>query len=173
MRRFLILITASALLSCIGDGDSPTGGGSHVGVGDRVPAFELPGITSPDDFVGRKTLLVFFVTTCSDCRRELPFVDYAHRNIDALTVRAIGRGESQANVTAFWNELGLDHSISPAIDPDKRVYNLFAEHTVPRLYLVDELGTVVWTAVENLGYGEFTPAKGEAFNTLIKNNLNL
>lgn len=182
MRLMTLIMAAALLCSCIGEKNGPSpGDGSIIKTGDAVPHFDLPGIAtgegivSPDDFMGEKTLLVFFITDCKDCRREMPFVDYAYRRLSAngLKVKAIGRSETTERVAAFWADLGLDPAMPHYLDPAREVYALFAEHTVPRIYLVDETGTVVWMAVEDLGYGDFDAAKGDEFNTLITNKLNL
>ncbi len=162
--RFLTLIIAVMMLSCISE-DAPDGGdGSRVKEGDMVPEFAIDDFSSPEDFIGNKSLLVLFNSGCPDCQREMPFIDYACRNLPGLQAVAISRDES----LTVW-----DYPMQYYPDPDRAVYNLFAEHTIPRIYLIDETATIVWMAVEDLGYGAFSPEKGDIFNALITNKLNI
>lgn len=182
MRKILFTLLLPALLwSCIGDNEEVTETKNYVVVGDRVPDFEIEntlmvgwnGLKSPDDFTGKKTLLVFYVTTCGDCRRELPYIEHAFRELGAggLTVIPISRGETYEKVQAYWTEAGF---IMPRFfDPDRAVFNLFANQTVPRIYLVDEDAKVVWMCVEDLNRGAFTEEKGGQFNDFIREKLNL
>jgi thiol-disulfide isomerase/thioredoxin len=151
-------MAALALAACGERGTDPEQG-SLVKTGDAVPSFTIGDFRSPDDFEGKRSLLVFFNTWCPDCRRELPFIEYAWEH--DIPVVAIGRGESMTDIDKYWNEHGF--TMPRYSDPSTAVYGLFAEHTVPRVYLVDETATVVWMAVEDLGYGEFTTQKGEQF----------
>jgi thiol-disulfide isomerase/thioredoxin len=129
------------MLSCVSE-DGPGGGdGSRVRVGDPVPAFSVGDFVSPRDFLGRKSLLVLFNTGCPDCQRELPVIDAACRQLPDMQAIAISRDQS---ITQW------DYIMTPYPDPARAVYNLFAEHTIPRVYLIDEAGTVVWMAIEKL-----------------------
>jgi thiol-disulfide isomerase/thioredoxin len=133
-------ILALVLVSCIGEG-APADDGSRVRVGDPVPQFGVDDFVSPGDFLGRKSLLVLFNTGCPDCQRELPVIDAACRELPDMQAIALSRDE---NVTAW------GYVMTPYPDPARAVYNLFAEHTIPRVYLIDETGTVVWMAIEKL-----------------------
>lgn len=172
MKALILAMAAIVMLSCISE-DSPGGDGSRVRTGDPAPEFTVGDFSSPEDFTGRKSLLVFFIKGCPDCGRELPFVEYAYQQLSDLQVIAIGRGETEESIERYWSEMGLDTGIPRYPDTSKAIYNLFAEYKVPRIYLIDETGTIVWMATENLGYGEFTAEKGDAFNALITNKLNI
>lgn len=156
---------------------------NNVVAGDRVPAFEVTGsqvvtnghaFVSPDVFEGKKTLLVFFVVGCPDCKRELPYVQYAMTELSGLGLKviAIGRGETYGNVVNYWTE---NDFTMPAYldDEDWTIFRLFASAIVPRIYLIDEEGTVVWVGIENLGYGDFTEENGDKFVDLVKEQLKL
>lgn len=177
----MFLLALTTIPACVKEGGDGTKTENHIVVGDNMPGFEIEntlmgswnGLKSPDDFIGRKTLLVFYTTTCGDCRREMPFAEYAFRELtdEGLTVIPIGRGETPETVDAYWTDMNF--RMNRYFDTDRAVFNLFANRGVPRIYLVDETGKVVWMAVEKLGYGEFTGTKGDKFITLIKNQLKL
>ena len=146
-----------------------------------MPEFEIEntvaggwnGIKSRDDFIGKKSLLLFFTTTCPHCRREMPFVEYAWSELShkGLTVFPIGRGETLETILAYWNDLNLH--LPHYLDTDRAVFDLFANQTVPRFYLVDEDAKVVWMKVGELAPGDFTIEKGDQFIEIIKQKLNL
>ena len=139
--KLRVLIMALLLASCISEDTTPEGDGSIVNVGDRVPEFTVGNFTSPHYFEGRKSLLVLFNTECPDCQRELPIIDDACRQLPDLQAIAISRDQ---NITEW------DYVMAPYPDPAREIYNLFAKHTIPRIYLIDETGTVVWMAIEKL-----------------------
>ena len=65
------------LLSCIKDEKEDVI--NYIEENDKLPEFTVKSPTGEelhsDDLSGNTTLLVFFVTTCSDCKRELPKID--------------------------------------------------------------------------------------------------
>lgn len=173
MRTLIFLIfPLLALSSCISDDDNVETI-NHVVVGNNVPEFETTELKSPDDFLGRKTLLVLFTTTCDDCRRDMPFAEYAYSRLksEGLNVVTIGRDETTQTIKDYWNELGLSMPFLP--DTNRAIFNLFANQTVPRFYLVDESGTIVWICENDLGYGAYTQQKGDRFCSLIKEKLSI
>lgn len=152
--RTLIVIMALALASCIGE-DGGKGSFGNVQAGDRVPAFSTGGFVSPGGFIGKKSLLVFFNTGCPDCQRELPRIDEICRRHPEIQSIAIARDQT----------IGQWEYVMPTYaDAGRAIYNLFAENTIPRVYLVNGLGTVVWVGVEVLP---------EDFEQLIINKLDL
>lgn len=175
----VFFIQAIFLTACVGDSNSPVGE-SYVNVGDMVPDFAVAaandlnggeGFESPGFFIENQSLLVFFVTWCPDCWRELPFVQYANEKIPQLNVAAINWGEPKGTVVDYLAE--NEFTMPAYLDPGGSIFKLFASKTIPRIYLIDEEGKVVWMAIENLHYGNFTEAKGDQFNELIKSKLNL
>ncbi len=173
------MFAAASLSSCVGEGGEENETKNYIKVGDPVPEFALQDnssgqFRSPDDFTQQKTLLAFITTTCPHCRREMPFVEYAYEQLsaDGLTVVPIGRGETHDTMTDYWADLDLG---IPRwfIDPYRDAFDLFANQTVPRFYLVDGSGKVVWMIVGELAPGDFTEEKGDQFIELIKQKLNL
>lgn len=171
---FFFIVSVSVFYSCITD-DKDIKTENYISIGDNVPIFEIADsentLKSPGDFLGKKTLLVFFTTTCSDCRREMPFAEYAHQQLETqgLNVITIGRGESRQTTNDYWSELDLSMPFFP--DPARVIFDLFANQTIPRFYFIDEKGIVIWMCVNDLGYGTFTKEKGDLFNILIKEKL--
>jgi thiol-disulfide isomerase/thioredoxin len=126
-----------------------------VGVGDRLPSFSVEVVDndarytfSSDALIGR-TVIVFFNTTCSDCQRELPVLnDYylQHRSEPGFQMVAIAREETEESIQAFWQSHSLSIPYSP--QDDRRVFNLFATATIPRVYFCEKTGEIIWVGIE-------------------------
>lgn len=182
MRTLLfVILVAVSLFSCVREDGGEDETINYINVGDEVPQFVVMDnstvsvdFSSPADFLEKNTLLAFFTTACPHCRREMPFVEYAYRQLseDGLTVIPIGRGETYSTMIKYWEDLNL--SIPRwFIDPDRAAFDKFANQTVPRFYLVGEDAKVVWMKVGELAPGDFTEEKGNKFIELIKQKLNL
>ena len=124
--------------SCINDGEPDNSGG--VKVGDQLPEFSVElntGVSiSTADFADKRGAIVFFNTSCRDCQRELPALQkvYDKTKEDIIWV-AIAREENEASISKFWSQENLSIPYSP--QPDRRIYALFANSGIPRLYLTD------------------------------------
>lgn len=138
---FLLLALGALLSGCFREDDAEI-----VQAGDRVPAFS---VTLSDGTIydstqrdGRGAIIVFFATWCGDCQRELPVLDSLYRagRFDSQHVVCIGREEPAETVAAFWESHSLALPYSP--QADRRIFNLFANSGVPRIYNVAPDGTV-------------------------------
>lgn len=128
---------------CIND-DEPESEGEvwSLQVGDRCPAFSV--VTDDGEIVSTKTIkgrgavIVFFNTSCSDCRRELPLLQQRYdRHIaggGAEQWVCISREEDAASVAAYWKSHDLTMPYSA--QADRTVYNLFANSEIPRIYVI-------------------------------------
>lgn len=144
MRFAAIIATLFLLAACVADDPRNEG----VSVGDPLPPFEVTlasgSVEGSASLRGRVAVIIFFSTTCGDCRRELPELEGVWRHFEddpEVAFLAISREETPGRVEAFWEELHL--SIPFSAQPDRRVYNLFATVGVPRVYIADRSSTVV------------------------------
>ncbi|MDH6358044.1 TlpA disulfide reductase family protein [Parabacteroides sp. PF5-9] len=154
---FITLLTFS-LFSCINE-DDPNSGEmiNYIHTGDKVPSFTVSdgaeGLFNSEEFLGKKSLLVLFSTTCEDCDRELPIVQRVWENLmddPQYLVVAIARQQSKEVTDTYWNDEKRQFTIPKYIDPDRSIFNLFANSTIPRLYIINEEGIVTWMAIEKL-----------------------
>lgn len=122
----------------------------RVAVGDRVPAFSVEVVdngvrsTFSTADINGETVIVFFNTSCEDCRRELPMLNeyyLSHRDGDGFRMVAISREEGEESVAAYWRANNLQ--IPYSAQEDRRVYNLFASSIIPRVYYLSAQGIVV------------------------------
>lgn len=139
--EILVGLVMVALTGCINEREEPVW---SLQVGDRLPEFEV--VLNNGDQVTTESLrdsesvIVFFNTSCGDCRRELPEIQklYDECLLQNRLVRfiCISREEGAASVAKFWDE---NHLTMPySAQPDRRIYNLFASSGIPRIYEVDK-----------------------------------
>lgn len=164
-----VLLVILTFFSCSSDDEPGPEVINRVQVGDRVPAFTVSddqGNTfSSEQFIGKRSLLVFFHTGCGDCQRELPLAQQAYAELSAeegYQVITIARAESANRVNQYWTENGF--TMPKYLDPDRSVYSLFANSMVPRFYIIDSEGKVTWMAVER------TNVTAEQLIDLIRNS---
>lgn len=141
---FILLLTG--LTSCIRDGVSKNGK-DIVKPGDKLPYFEIAiadGIeVTTNDMEGKVSVIVFFHTSCNDCRLELPVLQKVYEKFietDDLVFLAISREEGEEEVYDYWKENGL--TIPFSARTDRKVYELFSTKGIPRIYIADR-NTVV------------------------------
>lgn len=120
---------------------------SIIKVGDELPPFSVIDtkgqVHSNASLKGAVSVVVFFYTPCGDCQRALPVLNSVYlRHIDDAAIKwiAIGRDESLATVSHYWETHNLSLPCSP--QPDRAVYSLFATQRIPRVYISDAQGVV-------------------------------
>ncbi|MBR3521154.1 MAG: TlpA family protein disulfide reductase [Prevotella sp.] len=150
----LLYLTCVGCSSIIDDNDEVI---EHVQVGDKVPSFSVS-VTdgsetrtfSTSQLTG-ETVIVLFNTWCSDCQRELPFLnDYylRHKDDSGFQMVAISRAEGADAVSQFWSEHSLQ--IPYSAQDDRRIYDLFASSVIPRIYFVSPQGIITRIEVEHV-----------------------
>ena len=142
-RRILnILSILFVLTSCIKE--KPTG--KDLVVGEIIPDFTVT-INDGSIVTGaflRETpsCVVFFHTSCPDCRQALPVMQEIYEKYLGKGVRFafISREDEEASVSAYWKEQGFTMPYSA--QTTREVYNLFAQTRVPRIYICEKGGVI-------------------------------
>ncbi len=153
MNRFLPYLSLFFMLfatSCITEDEPET---ESLKPGDACPTFSVEmhdgSIISTNDLKGETSIIIFFNTSCADCREELPEIQKVYNHIIEENIPAnllcIAREEETPSIESFWKENALSLPYSP--QPDRRVYNLFATSIIPRIYIISPelIITRVWT----------------------------
>lgn len=142
MQKIWCGITGLFLLAgCVGFSHE----GREVQPGDRLPAFvvEMEDGTSlaAAELQGLPSLILFFHTSCADCRQTIPVVQQAYELFgDDVRFVAISRAQTAEEVSAWWKQNGI--GIPFSAQADRKVYELFASSRIPRIYISDREGIV-------------------------------
>ena len=134
---FIALIVC--MVGCIGEKDEPEW---YLHPGDALPQFEVTTIdgrtVSSDDSYNSPMVIIFFNTTCPDCRKELPFLQKEYEEnlklpeAEKSIYICISREEGAADVERYWTENHLTLPVSP--QRDRRIYSMFASIGIPRIF---------------------------------------
>lgn len=137
-----------------------------VKVGQVAPDFSvemLDGRTIKlSELRGKVVMLCFWATWCPPCRQEMAHLQEGvidHFAGKDLVVLPISRGEQRDVVEKFIADNGYTFGVG--LDPERAIYDLYASNFVPRTFIINKRGKVVYRVA---GYDEET---AKAVNTAI------
>ncbi|NDV57514.1 redoxin domain-containing protein [Bacteroides sp. 519] len=138
------LATFDELVSLI---DPLMGIQGNVKVGDKLPNFSITmndgSEISTDDLKGKISVIIFFATGCEQCRTQLSVAEEVYKRFkdnEKFKVICISRAEGENIVAAYWRK--GNYTMPYSAQPTRDVYDLFAQITVPRIYISDTDGVV-------------------------------
>ncbi|GAB4400195.1 MAG: redoxin domain-containing protein [Anaerolineales bacterium] len=114
-------------------------------IGKPAVDFELETLTGEaihlSDLRGKVVLLNFWATWCGPCRAEMPAIQarYAALQPD-LVVLAVNDNETQSDVQAFVDELGITFPV--LLDPRARVNRAYLITALPTTFIIDAEGII-------------------------------
>ena len=121
--------------------------------GDALPSFSV--LADSGDSIstvtlkGKPSLIVFFHTECWDCQKELPLLqEFYEKYKENVQFIAISRAQSEAAIRSYWMTNGLQFPY--AAQKDNTVFKLFAEKTIPRIYISDDQGNIAYVFKEKV-----------------------
>ncbi len=134
----------------------------NVKVGDAVPSFKLEkssGAVASNDLKGKVVLINFFATWCPSCVKELPQLQAKiwnkYKDNSNFELLVVGREHSEEELAKFTKD---KYTMPFYPDEVRKTYKLFAENTIPRNYILDKDGKIVYMLT---GYSE------EDFNEML------
>ena len=138
--------------------------GADLKVGDRLPDFEVvmdDGTVVTDEILSESvSVVMFFHTSCPDCRQVLPQMQKVYDEYASAGVRIvlISREDPKESVESFWRENGL--KVPYSAQNNRKVYEKFAATRIPRVYVNEKGGIIryVFTDDPNPSYDEICTA---------------
>ena len=144
--NLFILLSIFLFQGCVNE-DEPSGG--NIEINDMLPQFSVQmndgNIITTQDFLGKIGVIMFFNTNCPDCREELPVIQELwekYKENDEILIVPISRDESLEEILEYWTNNNLNLPFSP--QNNREVYSLFASSIIPRIYISDKMGKIVF-----------------------------
>ena len=135
-----------------------------INQGNKAPDFTVEMVNGEQitlsKLKGKVVLINFWATWCPPCRQELTHVQKEiidHFKGQDFVFLPISRGEKKEVVMAFREKQG--YTFPMGLDPKQEIYKKYASNYIPRNFVVDKNGKVIYVSVG------FEPAE---FATLIK-----
>ena len=121
-----------------------------IKVGDKMPVFSFQtesGSVSSNTLKGKVVMINFFATWCPPCRKELPHVQEKvwdkYKDHPDFKLMIIGREHTVDEVKKFASD---KYSMPFFPDVNRKIFALFADNTIPRNYIINRKGEVVYAA---------------------------
>ena len=158
MKRAVSVLVCCIACAVIGGGimaAEKNDGSTLTKVGDPAPKFMLTTVdgktVGTDTAKGKVTVVSFFATWCGPCLQKLPKLEKEvwdrFRKDDRFAMVVAGREHTRDEMVAFKTEKKLSLPFAP--DPGRKMYSRSATQWIPRVYVIDGNGTIVFQSIGN------------------------
>lgn len=137
-------------VACIDDDENLA---RECAVGDRLPDFSVT-MNDGDSVSGASlresaSLILFFHTSCPDCRQVLPVIQRIYDEYATADIQFafISREEDATSIAAYWESQNF--SMPYSAQSDRAVYELFATSRIPRVYISNNEGIIQYIFTDN------------------------
>ncbi len=124
--------------------------GDLVKEGQQMPVFTIVNDNGTQvlssSLKGKVILVNFFATWCPPCQKELAEIQKTlwpkYKDNKDFVLLVIGREHTDAELQKYNEKKGFTFPLYP--DKNRAIYGAFAKNLIPRSYLVDKTGKVVY-----------------------------
>ncbi len=123
-----------------------------IKTGDVAPSFNFTTLDGQnynlESLQGKVVLINFFATWCGPCNAEIPHLNeevYEKIEDENFLMVGIGREHVADTLRKFVDKKEILYPI--AADPERKIYEQFAERYIPRNFVIGQDGTVIYESV--------------------------
>ena len=148
-----VVLATLLFTSCIKDKVESSDDTTLVGIGQTAPDFTVDMLDGDkitlSDLRGDVVLLTFWDPECPTCQKQMDVAE--ERIVKRLQDKSvhylpISRGYTREYISDYCSSRGYDFPIG--LDPQKRIYGLYATKYVPRSFVIDRQGIIRYIYVE-------------------------